>query len=327
MTNSVVIDKPIIDDGLPPDPEALIEEARRRTRRRRAAYAAALGLLILGVLTGVVVTRGGSKKLPTMTPRSPLTVDARAFHAHGVLAFVSKGSLYVLDGASGRLVAPRRCPAHRERPDALARRTLARLPGGRSVTAPISCGSRGRTAPMRIGLRRWETARYWDGARRKKCSRWSACRRRTGPADPSRRRSPWCWSPHRAHCGPSTRWRNSCANPRGFYGAVWSPDGNSLAIATTNFKRSGGSRVFAIDLATGARRTWFAIRTTHHFPGACRSSCISDEVVADLAGWWPQARHRLLGLQQRHVSERRRVAARGRQRARSETDEARNGAL
>ena len=96
--------------------------------------------------------------------------------------------------------------------------------------------------------------------------------------------------PHREHCGPSTRWATVRGIPGAFTEPCGRPDGNSLAVATTNFKRSGGSRVFAIDLATGARRTWFAIRTTHHFPGACRSSCISDEVVADLAGWWPQAR-------------------------------------
>ena len=182
MQDREVLDRPVAPKPVPSDPEVLIREARRRTRRRRMTCTALLGVVVLGVLAGVIATRGGARRLSPVTPSSPLTVDARAFHGHGVLAFVSKGSLYVLDGASGRLV--HLADARHTRATRRSRQTDDGSPTWRrravpvrversphtEVMAPISCGSRGRTAPMRIGSRRWATARSWDGARKRNCS-------------------------------------------------------------------------------------------------------------------------------------------------------------
>src|ERR1700722_19413823 len=85
-------------------PRALIEEARRRTRRRRlrglTAAVAALGaaLLVYDACFG-----GGASTALSSTP-APL-VDRGAFAHQGVLAFISMGRLWLLDGAGGTLRA------------------------------------------------------------------------------------------------------------------------------------------------------------------------------------------------------------------------------
>ncbi len=88
--------------------EALFEEARRLRRRRRLAVggvllAAAVGLsyLVAGVGGGGRPTAGSSHPAAVRVPRGrgPV-VDAKAFGGHGILAFVSKGTLWVLDGSS-----------------------------------------------------------------------------------------------------------------------------------------------------------------------------------------------------------------------------------
>ena len=83
------------------DPEALIREARERQRRRRIRLAAVLALLLAsGLGIGFGLTRGGGS---TASGRGPFAALS-AFAGHGRLAFVSRGSLYVLDGEAGRLV-------------------------------------------------------------------------------------------------------------------------------------------------------------------------------------------------------------------------------
>ncbi|HXQ62892.1 MAG TPA: hypothetical protein VN796_11200 [Acidimicrobiales bacterium] len=95
------------DTGETTDPEALFKEAKRRERRRRAligvavAAAVSLGAVILVVSSG-----------RTAAPPAPATgvgrsagpvVHAAAFAHHGLLAFVSSGALWVLDGSDGSL--------------------------------------------------------------------------------------------------------------------------------------------------------------------------------------------------------------------------------
>lgn len=85
--------------------EALIEEARARQRRRRLRATLAL----LGVAAVAAVAYGLDRALDGAAPaashgRGPF-VDARAFAGHGRLAFVSRGSLFVLDGATRKLIA------------------------------------------------------------------------------------------------------------------------------------------------------------------------------------------------------------------------------
>jgi hypothetical protein len=81
------------------DPEALIEEARQRQRgRRRRGAAIALAVVAAGALAfGIVrLVSGGSARVTGDTPKG-VFVDRSAFAGHGVLAFVSRGRLFVLD--------------------------------------------------------------------------------------------------------------------------------------------------------------------------------------------------------------------------------------
>jgi hypothetical protein len=103
-----VLDRPLPTERAAPSPEAeaLIREARRRERRRRIG--AALGLvLVSGVVATIVgVIGGGNDGRTTSTPTSPVgapTLNAGAFAHEGDLAFVSRGTLWVLTGGSGRL--------------------------------------------------------------------------------------------------------------------------------------------------------------------------------------------------------------------------------
>lgn len=89
------------------EPEALIEEARRRTRRRRAIIAAVM-LAAATVGAGFAATIGG----PNRSAHAGVHgagglpyVNVQAFHGHGILAFVSRGRLFVLDGATDTLTA------------------------------------------------------------------------------------------------------------------------------------------------------------------------------------------------------------------------------
>ena len=89
------------------DPEALIEEARQRQQRRRRRIAGALvvavavGALAFGVVR--VVSSGGGN-VAESNPKG-LFVDRGAFAGHGLLAFVSRGRLFVLDGKTQKLTA------------------------------------------------------------------------------------------------------------------------------------------------------------------------------------------------------------------------------
>jgi WD40-like Beta Propeller Repeat len=87
------------------DPRALIKEARlRQRRRRRRGAAVALVVVVAGALGfGIVrLVSGGSARVAGDTPKG-LFVDRSAFAGHGVLAFVSRGGLFVLDGRSQKL--------------------------------------------------------------------------------------------------------------------------------------------------------------------------------------------------------------------------------
>jgi dipeptidyl aminopeptidase/acylaminoacyl peptidase len=88
-----------------PDTEALFAEARRLRRRRRIATAGVvLAVTVAAAVSVLVVVPGGGRPAtaPAAGGRVPV-VDARAFRGHGILAFVSQGNLWVLDGRDGSL--------------------------------------------------------------------------------------------------------------------------------------------------------------------------------------------------------------------------------
>ncbi len=86
------------------DAEAVIREAKRRQRRRRAAVALTACLVVASTVTVAIVLSGGGAGArvgsATHLPDGP-SVNVRAFKGQGLLAFVSRGSLWVLDGRTG----------------------------------------------------------------------------------------------------------------------------------------------------------------------------------------------------------------------------------
>ena len=82
--------------------EALFREARRRTRRRRASR---LALAACAVTAAIVIYDlvVGSQPRSSASATPVPAVNRSAFAGHGDLAFISRGTLWVLDGASGAL--------------------------------------------------------------------------------------------------------------------------------------------------------------------------------------------------------------------------------
>ncbi len=95
------------------DPEALIREARRLRRRRWMLACLVVALVVGAVVAGLVASGGSGRPVRTATltfSSGGPTVDAKAFAGEGDLAFVSRDTVYVLDGASNtlrHLVLPR----------------------------------------------------------------------------------------------------------------------------------------------------------------------------------------------------------------------------
>ena len=93
-----------ISNELSAEAEALFREARQRERRRRLiGLAAVLTACVVGFVVYAVGFSGQAKTALSSTP-SP-AVNRAAFSKLGDLAFVSKGQLWVLDGATDALAA------------------------------------------------------------------------------------------------------------------------------------------------------------------------------------------------------------------------------
>jgi WD40-like Beta Propeller Repeat len=85
--------------------EALIKEAHHRKRRRRLLIVAIAIVVMAIALGGMVLARAGhGSPTPGANPRpagpAGPVVDKAAFAGHGKLAFVSRSTLWVVDGAS-----------------------------------------------------------------------------------------------------------------------------------------------------------------------------------------------------------------------------------
>jgi hypothetical protein len=106
-----LLDRPVAQPLGHPE-EALIREAHRRRRRRRLAVSGIAVAVVVAAVGAVIATRPPSRSPkptthPLLRPPPRPTVDATAFSRQGNLAFVSRGSLWVLDGSTKVLVAVR----------------------------------------------------------------------------------------------------------------------------------------------------------------------------------------------------------------------------
>jgi hypothetical protein len=67
--------------------------------------------------------------------------------------------------------------------------------------------------------------------------------------------------------------------------AVWSPTGREIAVSTVSFGQAGTAAVRSYPVDGAAPTTWFSIQESEGLPGIC-TGCGGLEDIADLAGWW-----------------------------------------
>ncbi len=289
------------------NPEALIKEARRRARRRRGI---ATVLLIAGAAVAYVASAGGGTGIVRETAGRPF-VNVRAFSGDGELAFISRGSLWALDGAAGSLrkIASTRyttraegnidfdgIPAHTALTPSSPTfshdgRWLAYLvphaAGGGAFSQLWIANGDGTAAHLvrRVAVDQlvgWSpTADVLAVTSDTQTARTSFPNGTTGTLQ--QEAAVEVVTP----TGAARRLLAMPATLRGprIYDAVWSPDGHAVAVATYEGFPSPLTTIRAYPIAGGAPTTWLVFRARERLPGVCPAAC--QGVTADLAGWWP----------------------------------------
>jgi len=293
------------------DPQALINAARRRTRLRRLRAAVGVVLLLGAGVLAFFASPGGSSGIVAETAGQPF-VDVKAFRHGGELAFISRGSLWVLDGAAGTL------------------RKVASTTYAKGFKSVGDIHANPTQVPEATPVVPGSPTFSHDG-------RWLAylVAPQTAEGSPSQL---WIanaggtdahevanlavaalvgWSPTwdvLAVIAEANGWygnhqqgqlpvqlelvsargavrrllalSTSPTRPGQIESAAWSPSGSEIAVSVTN---APGSGVRAYPVGGGTPTTWFSIGPKQSLPSsACGTPgrrC--NEVIADLAGWWP----------------------------------------
>lgn len=276
---------PALDDAA-----ALIEEARARTRRRRRRGAALTLLVLAAALASYLADSGSSSGTVTETASRPF-VNLRAFEHAGELAFISRGALWVLDGSARSL---RRL--HAPRGYAVASPTFSH--DGRWLAYLATHSSDSATvSQLWVARADGSGAREIGGLAVNQLVGWSPT------ADVLAAVTDTYLSLSKYHFGPQpttlslitpagrVRRLSSISAAAARFGsvwdAVWSPQGNAVAVSTNDFLRSGGSSVRAYPIDGGRPTPWFSIPTRQGLPGICTGCGGANEVIAHLAGWYP----------------------------------------
>jgi Tol biopolymer transport system component len=264
------------------DPDALIKEARDRQRRRRRRVAAVLVVLALaGVAYAVDRNLSGGGPTARGVPGTPV-VDASAFAGHGRLAFVSRRTLWVLDGSRGSV---RRLPSL---PGFYPLQPLF-SPDGRWL-AYLQTTARPSDVPdaspswVATGDQLWLARADGSGARRVRSVRdvvllgWSPTRDVLAVASgPLSRSAPYGVQTSLRLVSPDGSSRVLVRAPS-VKNAVWSPAGDSLAVFTENGALVETLAVYR--LAGGTPTLWLRFRPHDRLAGM-------SQIVIDAAGWWP----------------------------------------
>jgi|GEM_PF-1110906 len=284
-----------LDDGL--DAEALFKEARR-LRRRRWTVAASVVVAVAGLAVTLAMVSGPPARPPSIAPRNPPlvlngpaarpTVDAGAFAGDGELAFVSRGTPWVLDGSRSlrQLPVPRgftpSSPAFSSDGKWVAYTTtkftntsdttdvwIARADGTDAhllrvapVDQLVGWSPKADTVAVVTGT----LARFTNGV--------TSLRPTTLDVVPAR-----------GVVRQLVRLSASAQTPDYVENAVWSPTGRSIAVSTVSFGEGGSAMVRSYPIDRAAPRTWFSIKESQGLPGIC-TGCGQNGDIAHLAGWW-----------------------------------------
>jgi peptidoglycan/xylan/chitin deacetylase (PgdA/CDA1 family) len=247
----------------PADPEVVIRQARARQRRRRRRTAAVVAVVIVaGAGVWLAIARpGGAKPAPLRSAGPVFSVNAAAFAGHGELAFVSRGTLWVLDGttkAVRRVPAPGVTPLDPAfSPDGrwLAFLGMSTSPAGTASSGLWLASGNGRGAHKirglpAVGLAGWNPDRDVLAV--------------TSEPEHSSATVRLVW--------PSGQAR-TLVRAAGTVSAAWSPGGRALAVATAT---TSASTLASYPLTGGHSTVWVRLHA--------RSGM---NYLIDPAGWWP----------------------------------------
>jgi len=263
---------------VPADPEVVIRQARARQRRRRWRTAAVLAVvMVAGAGAWLAIGRPGGASPARARPAGPVPrVNAAAFAGHGELAFVSRGTLWVLDGANRalrRVATPGLTPADPVfSPDGRWLAFLGAKPGAAFDGLWFARGDGSGAHEIRglavAGLVGWNPAQ-------------DVLAVTTGP-----------WMRHTPYGAPTTVrlvWPSgsvrSVARLAGIQSAVWAPGGARIAVASLRWPSANS--LASYPLTGGPPTTWLKLNARHGALGGMR------EISFDPVAWWP---HRGIGF-------------------------------
>ena len=263
--------------SLDQDALALFEEARRRTRRRRRRRALAAAVVLAAASTGAVIASSGATAGVYAQSATTPFVNARAFEGHGELAFISRGTLWALDGASLRRIA---------------------LPGLLVPSAPVLARD-GRWLAFLATYPTGATSQLWlahaDGTgahelqgRVDRLIGWSPSGDTLAVTTDPQSRHPFYGSPTTLELvAPAGATRRLLALPISYDGSIesaaWSPDGTRVAVSLVNFSGRSKAIIRSYPVSGSAPTTWLTIADNQPIPGSC-ARCSAP--IVNLAGWY-----------------------------------------
>lgn len=260
------VEQPVFDLDL------LVREARARQRRRRLRLLA--GLLALvgvgGLVYGSVGAGGRSGLGVEAIPNGPV-VNLRAFAGQGRLAFLSRGTLWLLDGQTSTL--RRIARPH----DGFRPATPTFSPDGKWL-AFLKTRSGRSYSQLWIARANGSDAHLVPKVQAVALYGWSPSSDvlavGTGP-EQTKQPCP---------CNVQTRLRivspdgivRTLARSSWIYGAAWSPNGASIAAAEITYPTS---KLVVYPAAGGPGTTWFTIGAHQRLDGM-------NQILFQIAGWW-----------------------------------------
>lgn len=226
--------RPTAAPAVTSDVETLFRQTRRRRRRRRVAPV--LFVAIAAVATMLWEVRGEGAAAPRSLARAqPLpggpVVSAKAFSGQGLLAFASDGALYVLDGSNGALREVGRLRSGAEEPSfSHDDRWLAYIAAGRETTV-YDMGEEAPFAPedgpLVISSADGASARRVPGIGRVQQAVWSP----TADLLLAVAATPYVLDGSVVWVVPPDGKPRKIFSGANIYGALWSPNGEQVAIA------------------------------------------------------------------------------------------------